>query len=74
VIRDIQSLVTTEDASLGPYPWVWVCVVPSQRFHVLVATTPISFETKSSRAVVRCQPWIYLRLVAYSFFGLSEGA
>ena len=27
-------------------------------------TTPISFETKSSRAVVRCQPWIYLRLAA----------
>jgi hypothetical protein len=28
-VRDIQSLVTTEDASLGWRPWVWVCVVPS---------------------------------------------
>jgi hypothetical protein len=24
--------------------------------------------------VVRCQPWFYLRLVAYGFIGLSEGA
>ena len=63
-IRDIQPLVTTEDASLGSCPWFWVCAVPSHQFHFLVATTPISFETKSSRAVVRCQPWIYLRLVA----------
>src|SRR5450755_4507416 len=30
----------------------------------LVATTPIRFETESSRAVVRCQPWVYLRLGA----------
>jgi|SRR5271169_164572 len=30
----------------------------------LVATTPISFETESSRAVVGCQPWVYLRLGA----------
>jgi len=30
----------------------------------LVATTPISFETQSSRTVVWWQPWIYLRLVA----------
>jgi hypothetical protein len=30
----------------------------------LVATTPISFETESSRAVVRCQPGVYLRLGA----------
>ena len=45
LIRDIQPLVTTKDASLGSCPWVWVCVVPSHWFHFLVATTPISFET-----------------------------
>ena len=45
LIRDIQPLVTTEDASLRSWPWVWVCVVPSRQFHLLVATTPISFET-----------------------------
>ena len=28
----------------------------------------------TSKTVVRCQPWFYLRLVAYSFFGLSERA
>ena len=32
------------------------------------------FRTQTSRAVVRCQPWFYRRLVAYSFFWLSEGA
>src|SRR6266849_2800876 len=30
--------------------------------------------TQTSRVVVRCQPWFYLRLEAYSFFWLSEGA
>jgi hypothetical protein len=28
----------------------------------------------TSKPVVRCQPWFYLRLVAYRFFGLSERA
>jgi hypothetical protein len=28
----------------------------------------------ASVPVVRWQPWFYLRLVAYGFFGLSEGA
>jgi hypothetical protein len=32
------------------------------------------FLTQTSRVVVHCQPWFYLRLVAYSFFWLSEGA
>ena len=32
------------------------------------------FRNVSSRPVVWWQPWIYLRLLAYSFFGLSEGA
>src|SRR5215468_2986899 len=27
----------------------------------------------TSSVVVKCQPWFYLRLVAYSFFWLSEG-
>ena len=30
--------------------------------------------TQTSSVVVRCQPWFYLRLEAYSFFWLSEGA
>ena len=30
--------------------------------------------TKTSIAVVRWQPWFYLRLEAYSYFWLSEGA
>ena len=29
--------------------------------------------TLTSSVVVRCQPWFYLRLEAYSFFWLSEG-
>jgi len=28
----------------------------------------------TSKMVVRCQPWFYLRLLAYSYFGLSERA
>jgi len=32
------------------------------------------FRTQTSRVVVLCQPWFYLRLAAYSFFWLSEGA
>src|SRR4029077_5845867 len=28
----------------------------------------------TSSVVVKCQPWFYLRLGAYSFFWLSEGA
>src|SRR6266403_982679 len=34
----------------------------------------LRFLTQTSSAVVRCQPWFYLRLEAYSFFWLSEGA
>src|SRR5271155_1255670 len=30
--------------------------------------------TQTSSVVVKCQPWFYLRLEAYSFFWLSEGA
>src|SRR5260370_19692381 len=34
----------------------------------------LRFLTQTSSVVVRCQPWFYLRLEAYSFFWLSEGA
>src|SRR5712664_3643489 len=34
----------------------------------------IRLLTRTSSVVVRCQPWFYLRLEAYSFFWLSEGA
>ena len=36
--------------------------------------TTLRFLTQTSRVVVLCQPWFYLRLAAYSFFWLSEGA
>src|SRR5207245_3693150 len=32
------------------------------------------FRTNSSRVVVRWQPWLYLRLVAYCFVGFSDCA
>jgi len=32
------------------------------------------FLARASSVVAKCQPWFYLRLVAYSFFWLSEGA
>jgi len=37
---------------------------------------PDDSETQASQTVALCvcQPWFYLRLVAYSFFRLSEGA
>ncbi len=38
------------------------------------ATTPFGLRNLASVPVVRCQPWFYLRLVAYGFIGLSEGA
>ena len=38
------------------------------------ATTPIGLRNLASVPVVWWQPWFYLRLVAYGFFGLSEGA
>jgi hypothetical protein len=38
------------------------------------ATTPIDLRNEASVPVVWWQPWFYLRLVAYGFFGLSEGA
>ena len=34
----------------------------------------LGFLTRASSVVVKCQPWFYLKLVAYSFFWLSEGA
>jgi hypothetical protein len=34
----------------------------------------LRFLTQTSRVVVQCQPWFYLRLFAYRFFWLSEGA
>ena len=46
MIRDIQPLVTTEGASLRSWPWVWVCVVPSWRFHVLVADDADQFRNE----------------------------
>ena len=44
------------------------------QIHGDVGSTGIDFPDATSRAVADCQPWFYLRLTAYSFFWLSEGA
>jgi hypothetical protein len=31
-------------------------------------------ETEQAERDAMCQPWFYLRLLAYNFFRLSEGA
>jgi hypothetical protein len=49
LIRDIQPLVTTEGARLRSCPWVWVCVVPAWRFHVLVADDADQFQNEIKR-------------------------
>ncbi len=41
---------------------------------IVMSQRRIWYQTPTSSVVVRCQPWFYLRLVAYSFFWLSEGA
>ena len=33
-----------------------------------------SISRRSKQSGCECQPWFYLRLAAYSFFWLSEGA
>ena len=49
-------------------------VLAFPQIHRVAVTTPVRFLTQTSRVVVQCQPWFYLRLAAYSFFWLSEGA
>jgi hypothetical protein len=48
--------------------------VPFPEIHRAAVTTPFGSFTQTSSVVVQCQPWFYLRLAAYSFFWLSEGA
>jgi hypothetical protein len=43
------------------------------QIHFSVVTTPSACDA-NKQVVAMCQPWFYLRLVAYSFFWLSEGA
>ena len=43
------------------------------QIHVAVVTTPSACDANKQGGWI-CQPWFYLRLVAYSFFWLSEGA
>src|SRR5438105_10601931 len=50
----------------------WVFHLSS--FIVLVATTPVSFWKIHSVVFVQDQRWYYVRLVAYCYFGLCEGA
>ncbi len=49
-------------------------VLPSPQFHLPDGDDASRLPKLTSEAVVWWQPWFYLRLVAYSFFGLSEGA
>jgi hypothetical protein len=44
------------------------------RFIVFCSDNADRFLKLASAAVGRCQPWFYLRLMAYWFFGLSESA
>jgi hypothetical protein len=39
-----------------------------------VIVTTLSTSDANKQCGCKCQPWFYLRLVAYSFFWLSEGA
>ena len=39
----------------------------------LLRNVVVGIERAASSAVVQCQPWLYLRLVSYGFFSLSEG-
>ncbi len=48
--------------------------VPFLQIHLVGVTTVLQLLTQTSSVVVKCQPWFYLRLEAYSFFWLSEGA
>jgi len=42
---------------------------------MFVMTAPFgSSETHKLTGLLSCQPWSYLRLVAYSFVGSCEGA
>jgi hypothetical protein len=47
---------------------------PFPQVHLAFVNDAHRFPTQTSRAVVQCQPWFYLRLFAYRFFWLSEGA
>jgi hypothetical protein len=49
-------------------------VVPFPQIHLHRGDDALRFLTQTSSVVVQCQPWFYLRLAAYSFFWLSEGA
>ena len=54
-----------EDACRVLCPWIGFALFDLSSLHLLlVATTPIGFRNYASPAVVRCQPWVYLRLVA----------
>ena len=37
-------------------------------------STPFGYEATQAKRWLKCQPRSYVRLEAYSFFGLSEGA
>ena len=41
---------------------------------IFFRVVPCGFFCACKQRIGNCQPWFYLRLVAYGFFGLSEGA
>ena len=50
-------------------------LVPTRRFHDVVVLDAIRLRSYASSTLAKkCQPRSYVRLEAYSFFGLSEGA
>src|SRR5713101_186506 len=48
--------------------------LPSQQFHLPDGDDVSRHPKLTSEAVAWWQPWFYVRLVVYSFLGLSEGA
>jgi hypothetical protein len=57
----------------GAQPGAAVWIFSPGGFRRVFATKLSSSETDKQRGC-QCQPWFYLRLAAYSFFGLSERA
>src|ERR1035437_3368069 len=80
-ISDFPACLIERGCFLLSAPWtryvaqpitaVWIFSVSG--FH-RVSSRCQSTLRPTSKTVVRCQPWFYLRLMAYRCFGLSERA
>ena len=50
------------------------CLSQVDSFMLTVAFAPFGHEATQAQRWLKCQPSSYVRLEAYGFFGLSEGA